>query len=971
MSGNPLPEATQAVVTPGGVDRRELAAALLIQAALALLFLSPALFTGRYFSPSDLLFTLAPWSDQPPAGWTGPGNWGQFDATYVFEPWLRYTAAALHSGRLPLWNADNYLGAPFIGNIQSAVFYPGNWLYYLWPGGAMYALRAWLQLLIAALGMYGLARQSFGTSRVGAHLAAITFTYGAFVILWLSWPLTSVAIWLPWLWWATARLMARPSARRIVGLALLVVISIFAGHPETAFHLALFTGPFALFCAWRAALGQPGRGLRLLGLWLAGCGAGVLCAAIQLGPFLEYMAQSQVLIWRSAAGHPRAWIPPAHAWTFLSPDLFGTPVLNNEWDTRTSYVDTNVYSGWLPLLLAPLALLTRSRAQRAGALLMLGLAGLAAGAVYHLPGIYDLAVALPGLGLSANRRLVIFFPFALGLLAALGLDTLRQEGAARRVVLTGAATGLILLGGGILPLALGERSLFQVPTELPGTDAIWQAGLWRAVVVGAVSAGALAGIGGWRGRGAAARKASAVWLVIPALLFADLWQARGHYNPTIMPADHFPDTPVTRFLQQQPAGTRFVGIGGAFPPNTNLRYNLTDLRGYDALEVHLYRDLVMQIDPTLVRRPGGLGTLLQTVRSPLINLLGARYVVAAPNDDPNYQVVAQQETPGASAGELLPGRQVGQTFVAPADRLAGVQLLVANYARPTQGRLRFHLKTDPAAPTDLASGEVDAATWPNNQFWPIFFPPVSGSAGRTFYFGLEGVDTQPGSAPTLWFSPQDVYAGGTRWEQGQPVAGDFAFRLVSRPEAAGAWFAPVLDGGAHGTSVYENRRAFPRAWLTHRIEVEPDSAARPARLADPAFDAHGTALLAAPLPADRPLPASAPPPAQDTVTITHNAPEMVAIATDSPAAGLLILADQAFPGWTATVDGQAAPLVTADHALRGVYVPAGSHMVRFSYEPLSFRLGALVSGVTLLILGILGVGWRPRRRLPGHAAPAS
>jgi hypothetical protein len=173
------------------------------------------------------------------------------------------------------------------------------------------------------------------------------------------------------------------------------------------------------------------------------------------------------------------------------------------------------------------------------------------------------------------------------------------------------------------------------------------------------------------------------------------------------------------------------------------------------------------------------------------------------------------------------------------------------------------------------------------------------------------------------------------------------------PEPEGAWFARVIDGGTTATSIYENRRAFPRAWLAHSVEVEPDPAARPARLTDPTFDARNTALLPAPLPAGQPLPAEPPPSAEDTVTITRYAGETVEIATSSPAAGVLVLADQAFPGWTATVDGATTPLYLADHALRGVYVPAGRHSVRFSYEPLSFWLGAVLTGLALLISGVL------------------
>jgi hypothetical protein len=140
--------------------------------------------------------------------------------------------------------------------------------------------------------------------------------------------------------------------------------------------------------------------------------------------------------------------------------------------------------------------------------------------------------------------------------------------------------------------------------------------------------------------------------------------------------------------------------------------------------------------------------------------------------------------------------------------------------------------------------------------------------------------------------------------------------------------------------------------------VEPDPDAQVARLLDPAFDPARTALLTAPLPADQPLPATAPLTATDAVTLTRYAPETVEIGTASPAPGLLVLADQAFPGWVATVDGLPAPILTADHALRAVYVAAGTHAVRFSYEPLSLRLGAALTLAALLALAGLLLGAR-------------
>src|SRR5262249_43512257 len=112
------------------------------------------------------------------------------------------------------------------------------------------------------------------------------------------------------------------------------------------------------------------------------------------------------------------------------------------------------------------------------------------------------------------------------------------------------------------------------------------------------------------------------------------------------------------------------------------------------------------------------------------------------------------------------------------------------------------------------------------------------------------------------------------------------------------------------------------------------------------------------------LPAALPPAAADGVTITTYLPEQVQIATASPAAGILVLSDMAFPGWQAQVDGASAPILTVDHALRGVYLSAGTHNVMYSYGPNSFKWGVVISGLALILLIALAAWPRLRRPAP-------
>ena len=69
---------------------------------------------------------------------------------------------------------------------------------------------------------------------------------------------------------------------------------------------------------------------------------------------------------------------------------------------------------------------------------------------------------------------------------------------------------------------------------------------------------------------------------------------------------------------------------------------------------------------------------------------------------------------------------------------------------------------------------------------------------------------------------------------------------------------------------------------------------------------------------------------------------------------MLFLADLAYPGWKAYVDGQETPIYRANYLFRSVFVPAGRHTVEFAYRPRSSRLGLLLTLVgTVAVTGAL------------------
>ena len=115
-----------------------------------------------------------------------------------------------------------------------------------------------------------------------------------------------------------------------------------------------------------------------------------------------------------------------------------------------------------------------------------------------------------------------------------------------------------------------------------------------------------------------------------------------------------------------------------------------------------------------------------------------------------------------------------------------------------------------------------------------------------------------------------------------------------------------------------------------------------------------------------PLPPSGRLPPPVPARVTADGPNSVTVEATAERPGYLILDDQAYPGWHASLDGRAVPWMPANEAFRAVAIPAGRHVIRFTYRPASVLVGAIVSGlcaIALLALGAFGlISRRPARK---------
>jgi hypothetical protein len=152
--------------------------------------------------------------------------------------------------------------------------------------------------------------------------------------------------------------------------------------------------------------------------------------------------------------------------------------------------------------------------------------------------------------------------------------------------------------------------------------------------------------------------------------------------------------------------------------------------------------------------------------------------------------------------------------------------------------------------------------------------------------------------------------------------------------------------------VYEHVNYNPRAWLAHEVHSASAPEDTYARINEGGFDLLREAVVGVEFP---PAPEAFTAPQQeqaagdeDRVEIRAYRPGSIEIRVDASQQGLLVVSESHYPGWEAAVNGKPAEIYRTNGALMAVAVAKGSSVVAMRYFPKSFRLGACITGLTLL-----------------------
>lgn len=876
------------------------------------------------------------------------------------------------------WDHMIFAGFPMMADPQVMTWYPPALLFSLIPGSwNPFILLAYV---LTASFMYGYVL-TITESKLSALTSGVILGLSGFMMAHLGHAVVihSVA-WVPLQLWAYEKLRRKWNARWFLAGSGAIALSFLGGHTPIftlGFGLA---AAYALVLGWSAPIGRWRYYLTCALLMILGIGL----VAIQIVPTAEIAGESIRVGYKFSDFISHA-LPPHQVLMLVFPKLFGglkesgaLPYYGAE-----NLTELTGYVGLLPLLLAGIGL--AKWPQRSLAIFWLGVALVAvvlamgdatplARLIYHIPVVNQF---------RAPGRHLLEFTFSVCVLASLGMAILLKHKSASalifKVVILGA---VILIVGSVLVFTnLARLDTLAAHKDL-APEQVWRWTRWAVAIPLALFAGSAVALTYWsRLTGSFGRIA-----LLVAVLVVDLasfgWSYDWRYAAIDKDALQSPEIAsryrsLLRDNHQRVLPTRgTMAPREEIPPNLSRLWGVPNASGYNSLILSRFSKLLNMQDVGTITRPVWWDPNDQSLNLASVRyLLMPRMTVVTDQGGTSWQKEDLQLWLGAGCNPTWTDAVTfNPTDAAPSTTVAIVARLacaanISDGAEVVQIRVS---DVDNNTETHSLLAGRDASDWAYDcetikkslkhtraQIFENFAAKVYEESCQGHYyrsnFRLNG-RKKIKSIELRWTGP----AGSLILDKISLIDDELHTSRPLDPMTMGHHWRLVEESDT--SRVFENLNALPRTWLVPEVLVLEAEQARTAGQSSTLpdgreFDPKRMGLVEKPLPLE--IAGADPNATARVLTLGDNTME---VRTDSATPAFLITSDVYYPGWRATIDGQQTELFRANYAFRGVSVPAGQHVVKFTYQPRRFYFGVALSLASLLVLAGLAVVSLTRRK---------
>jgi membrane protein YfhO len=939
-------------------------------------FFYPVVFHGKFFVINDAFVELYP---------LRAAMWNE-----------------LRHGRLPLWTPLIMSGYPILSMAQNAVGYPLTWGYLFLPGywaDQIYTINPYL---LTPAFIYAYARE-LKRSRLASLLAGLSFTYGGLMVSAVAnnGLLPNAVMWLPLMLIVLDRARKRPFAPCLLGATAAFSMSVLTGVGQGFLYAGGIAAGYALFLVLAAnALRDEGGESREWKEWkrwqplAVAVAALLLSAGVAAFQVLETMRAARRSI-RSVLSY-QIFVEGSYTlWQAIKAFLFPLHYVNH----ATPYVPL------LVLLLAVFAVVAATRNKSRDVriyfwtfvaivawVMMLG---------DHTP-FYRVLYYIPFVNrFRAPARHAFEWTFAVSILSAYGWDAAKAlfargqsalNQSQRKLVLA----GLVLLLAAAAVIIFWHKDFARVPplwdesNHYPAYPVsrylAWKI-LFSLLTFAVVWLGWKIASNRWRA-GLLAGAIALACLAEPSILASRWW-----WPALKTPQRYTTASPSTRFLQNySPEENRIYTRAVLWTEeyeqqprldagNLTMLYGLRNAGGYEPLILERYSRALggVWMDASNPRPGFKANTALFEPQSHVLDILNTTFVVGYADLLVEPTLPLERQGIRFSSPDIAKQVKPGETMQLEGvprecDTVAMVTTL-AHSSEEADGatvvKLRLFTSDGRVLERDVRAG-VDTAEWAHDRSDVLKI--IRHKSARVFD-SFPGDETNSFVSHRYWtripleervrverieitnVSPHALFgiAKMTLYDSATGFSMPLPHYDLNRWE-------PVYD--KDGVKILRNKRVMPRVWLVAEAEaVDGEEALGRIRgeSVHP-FDPLRTALLEVP-PSELPQLTGGAISPDSSARLLESEPNRLLIETHSTTPSVLVVSEVNFPGWLATVDGQKTPIHATDFILRGVSVPAGEHRVEMRYTAPAARNGAIISLLTLLLLGALAIWYRRKDRL--------
>lgn len=599
------------------------------------------------------------------------------DTRHQLFYWRYFGFNTIAKGTIPLWNPYIYSGTPFVGGVQSAIFYPLNLIFLVFPIYIAINYSIILHVFLSGVFTYLYLRylgfqetrypcsnrislpckggvKNFAhtarLSRSSCMIASIIFMFCAPQIFHVypgHLPNLCTMIWLPLiLLFSELFILTRDFFYALLG-GIAVAFNILAGHPQYFFYTSIavviyFTiriiQEFREHRNWKF-VAYHAAGVCILYI------VGVSLTAIQLLPAFEMIKHSarQTISYEWVGQFSFA---PENFLTLFIPEFFGDSLKTPYWG-RYYLWEMSLYVGILPLLLCALAsFYDRNKFTKTFLVMALTTTILALGKFTPLFKI--LYALVPGFNMfRGNSKFVFIVAFSLSVLSGIGAEYLQKGVFTKKRISSffSITIGIIVMLSLFLTIffllkagygawhgiihkiySWGDRY-----TTLPSlndarflhaTFTVATKGTVKFIILTILS---LLVIGLWTN----GRLRSQILIPITmAVIFGDLWCFGNQYMVTFDARQCFWNKEILKVLKNDPEPFRITTVGH-FELNQGMAHDISHIGGYDANVIKEYSEFINLSDGKPVEEPRIVMEVAQISR--LTNLLNLKYILLPAN----------------------------------------------------------------------------------------------------------------------------------------------------------------------------------------------------------------------------------------------------------------------------------------------------------------------------------------------------